>query len=148
MVGQDDNPSCPEQELQEKLSHLLATIGSLDATLSVRRHGVTQLLDTSSVYLENEDFSASFMRRTFSSLLTYIGRGDGQWRHFLLEGLRATRNSRARQVLLEFLPSSIPLARSEDNGNTLEKSMRQVMETLRIVLPKDPSALVPTLECL
>ena len=62
--GQEASP----QELQHKLAHHLLVINSLNAPVSVRRHGLKQLLATTSTCLENEKFSPKILREALASL--------------------------------------------------------------------------------
>lgn len=137
-------------ELQQQLSHHLKIIGSVNATLSVRRHGVTQLLDTLSICFRKGSFSAGALRQALSPLFTYIGQGDAQLREFLLTELQAVpKSSTARQILLDYLPYSMPFSTNDEESElTLEASTQQVVEIMRIVLTKDQSALLPIIGCL
>jgi hypothetical protein len=107
---------------------------------------------------KDDDFPTGILRGAFGSLLTHIGLGDGQLRAFLLEHLSSVQHSpSSRQVLLDFLPSAIPAVQNYSVINSsflsspskeLEAVTRQVIDTLRTVLSKDPAALLPVLGCL
>ena len=119
------------------------------------------------------DFPTGILRTALSSLVVHFGNGDRQLRTFLLEQLIKGSSSsfatqEARQLLLDFLPATMPVmhpqhqhfsrtkkigtaaaaASSKIEPSPLESATQEVIGTLRHVLSKDPSALLPVIGCL
>eukprot|EP00797_Seminavis_robusta_P016098 Sro23_g016090.1 n/a (1761) ;mRNA; r:149404-154822 len=140
-------------DLRQKLNHQISIIGCHENPPLVRRQAVTHLLEMIAVSPDDdtelagrEEFPTGAIRETLSSLIFHIGQGDGQLREFLLEQI-SSDPCPLRQLFLDFLPSCMPIITTKDD-NTVERTTFQVMEYLRTVLTRDPSALIPIFGCL
>jgi hypothetical protein len=144
--------------LERALREMLVQNGPLLATAPIermRRHAATEILQAVKVFLkgwdqlENSKPSSAelpkvVLREAFSLLLAHFGPGDAQVRESVLPVLKSLRQQESRQVLLDFLPSTMPLGEDED----LELATAEVIDTLRAIVLRDPRALLPVLGCL
>ena len=179
--------------LRHTLEHHNTILSLRESSPAVRRDAASNILATIADFLEQQqheeqdefisnfnqrkkrdgDFPTGVLRTALSSLVAHIGNGDRQLRSFLLEQLikgssSSATQEEARQLLLDFLPSTMPVmhpqhqryCRTKKNGTAvaaeyskieqspLESATQEVIETLRHVLSKDPSALLPVIGCL
>jgi hypothetical protein len=89
------------------------------------------------------EIPCGLVRDAFSILLSAVGPGDALMRENILSWIVAVQSMEARQVLLDVLPSTMPL----DNDG-LEEATNQVLEALETILRKDWTAIMPILGCL
>lgn len=144
--------------LERALRETLGQNGPLLATAPIermRRQAATEILQAVKVFLKGWDRLANtnssltelpkvVLREAFSLLLAHFGPGDAQVRESVLPVLKSLRQQESRQVLLDFLPSTMPLGENED----LELATVEVIDTLRAIVLRDPRALLPVLGCL
>jgi hypothetical protein len=144
--------------LERSLRDALGQNGPLLATAPIermRRQAATEILQAVKVFLKGWDRLANtkpsstelpkvVLREAFSLLLAHFGPGDAQVRESVLPVLKSLRQQESRQVLLDFLPSTMPLGEDED----LELATTEVIDTLRAIVLRDPRALLPVLGCL
>jgi hypothetical protein len=142
--------------LERGLREALAQNGPLLATAPIermRRQAATEILQAVKLFLQgwdrlannsSTDLPKTVLREGFSLLLAHFGPGDAQVRESVLPVLKSLRQQESRQILLDFLPSTMPMGEDKD----LEEATVQVIDTLRAVLLCDPRALLPVLGCL
>jgi hypothetical protein len=144
--------------LERALRETLGQNGPLLATAPIermRRQAATEILQAVKVFLNGWDGLANVksssielpkvvLREAFSLLLAHFGPGDAQVRESVLPVLKSLRQQESRQVLLDFLPSTMPLGEDDD----LEEATVEVIDTLRAIVLRDPRALLPVLGCL
>jgi hypothetical protein len=150
-------------ELRRNLDYHLRIIGCREASDAVRRNAASKLMDSIAEFFgkwerafssdPDKYFPGGVLREAFSSLLAELGPGDGQLRAFLLQHLSNVTTSSCRQILLDILPSAMPVVHNShatgNSGSTeLDRVTNEVIEIFRRVLTKDPAALLPVIGCL
>lgn len=141
------------ERLQETLQKALAQHGPLLKTAplpSLLREAATAILQAVAAFLHEWDsqingqdaLPKTVVREALSLLLEELGPGDAQVRQAVLQVLPLLQRCETRQVLLDFLPCTMPI--DED----LEEATEQVIDALRVMLLSDGAMLLPILGCL
>jgi len=145
-----DQQEAAEQALKEAIE-LHSPLLRLAQNEAIRLQATTDLLRALQTYLEKWDASgesvssSNIAREALSVLLLELGPGDAQVRSVLLKTLRALVTPECRQLILDVLPSTMPI---EEETDELKDATTQVIDCLRNVLLKDQTALLPVLGCL